>query len=119
MSIINRITARMIEIGITKAELQKRSNLKRSTFYNIFDPKTNENKLALETIRAVAIALDTNIDYLINGTSEYHSLSINKAEQSLIYKFRLLNEFAQEKVYDYLDDLVGNENNIKKEKNHA
>ncbi len=75
MGLIDRIVTKMQQLNITKAELQKKSGLKKSTFYNIFDKKTNTEKIKLETIRAIAIALNTTLDFLIYGTPE--NVSIN------------------------------------------
>ena len=67
MDIIDRVLALMDKQGISKAELQKMSGLKKSTFYNIFDNKTNPDKIKLETMRPIAEALNTTLDFHITG----------------------------------------------------
>ena len=68
MSIKDRILNLMEQKGLTKADLFRLvPELKRSTFYNIFDSKTNPKNITLDTIRPIAKALDTTLDYIING----------------------------------------------------
>lgn len=67
MELINRILAVMQERNLSKADLHRLSGLKKSTFYNIFDEKTNPSKIQLDTIRAIADALNTSLDYLMTG----------------------------------------------------
>ena len=67
MELINRILALMQEQNLSKADLHRLSGLKKSTFYNVFDEKTNPSKIQLDTIRAIADALNTSLDYLMTG----------------------------------------------------
>lgn len=67
MELINRILALMQEQNLSKADLHRLSVLKKSTFYNVFDEKTNPSKIQLDTIRAIADALNTSLDYLMTG----------------------------------------------------
>ena len=67
MELINRILALMQEQNLSKADLHRLSGLKKSTFYNVFDEKTNPSKIQLGTIRAIADALNTSLDYLMTG----------------------------------------------------
>lgn len=67
MELINRILVLMQEQNLSKADLHRLSGLKKSTFYNVFDEKTNPSKIQLDTIRAIADALNTSLDYLMTG----------------------------------------------------
>ena len=67
MELIDRILALMQEQNLSKADLHRLSGLKKSTFYNVFDEKTNPSKIQLDTIRAIADALNTSLDYLMTG----------------------------------------------------
>lgn len=67
MELIDRILLLMQQQNLSKADLHRLSGLKKSTFYNVFDEKTNPAKIQLETIRAIADALNTTLDYLMTG----------------------------------------------------
>lgn len=54
---------------MTKADLFRNTNLKRSTLYNVFDEKTNPNNLNLETVKEIAHALNVSVEYLVYGGS--------------------------------------------------
>ena len=62
---MDRVKERIISLlnkkNISKAELQKLSGLKKSTFYNIFDDKTNSDNLCLKTLKALSNVLKTRI----------------------------------------------------------
>lgn len=63
------------ERNMSKADLLRLSNLKKSTFYNIFDVKTDENNLNLDTVKQIAKALNVSIDYLIDENDTSHILN--------------------------------------------
>lgn len=67
MELIDRILMLMQKQNLSKADLHRLSGLKKSTFYNLFDEKTNPDKIQLDTIRAIADALNTTLDYLMTG----------------------------------------------------
>lgn len=62
MDIITRLTEKMNNKNLNKMELARISGIKKSTVYNIFNGKHN---IKLETLRPIAKALDTTLDYLI------------------------------------------------------
>lgn len=97
MDLINRILTLMQEQNLSKADLHRLSGLKKSTFYNVFDEKTNPSKIQLDTIRAIADALNTSLDYLMTGkesqmvTGSYDIntiISIGRDGKRTIYKIR-------------------------------
>lgn len=75
MNIRERILILMKEQNISKADLYRmvEKDLKRSTFYNIFDKKTNLSNITLDTIRPIKNALNTTLDYLITGEEDCKS----------------------------------------------
>lgn len=70
MNIIDRIVELMNKQGVSKKDLLKLTGLSKSTFYYLFSDTINENKISLETIRPIAKALNTTLDYLIFGEDE-------------------------------------------------
>lgn len=66
LSLKEKLLKLLFERNMSKADLLRLSNLKKSTFYNIFDEKTDENNLNLDTVKQLAKALNVSIDYLID-----------------------------------------------------
>ena len=66
LSLKEKLLKLLFERNMSKADLLRLSNLKKSTFYNIFDEKTDENNLNLDTVKQLAKALNISIDYLID-----------------------------------------------------
>lgn len=66
LSLKEKLLKLLFERNMSKADLLRLSNLKKSTFYNIFDEKTDENNLNLDTVKQIAKALNVSIDYLID-----------------------------------------------------
>ena len=117
MSIIDRILNLMNEQNITKADLYRlvEQEVKRSTFYNIFDKKTNPYNLTLDTIRPIAKALNTTIDYIVTGNETYKS---NEMITILDYQGEPLNyELTEDdaKALKYIAEKMSKSN--KKDKN--
>ena len=66
LSLKEKLLKLLFERNMSKADLLRLSNLKKSTFYNIFDEKTDDNNLNLDTVKQLAKALNISIDYLID-----------------------------------------------------
>lgn len=99
MDVIDRVLDLMKQQGISKGDLLRLSGLKRSTFYNIFDPKTNADKIKLDTMRPIAAALNTTLDYLITGKT---TQSINESfNPNTIIS---IGRNGQRTVYEISDD---------------
>lgn len=69
LSLKEKLLQLLNERNMSKADLLRLSNLKKSTFYNIFDEKTDENNLNLDTVKELAKALNVSLDYLIDDES--------------------------------------------------
>jgi len=67
MNTIERIKELMKNKNITVNELLQKTSIKRSTFYYILSNEENLKKTNIETLRAIAIALNVSLDFLING----------------------------------------------------
>lgn len=103
MNLIDRITQLMIEKNISKADLYRLTGLKKSTLYNIFDKKTNTDKVKLDTIKAIAKALDTTVDYLMFGNVRNES---EKQIPQILINYELLTNEGKKKADEYISDLL-------------
>ncbi len=102
MTMIDRILEKMDEKNYKKADLCRITGINTSTIYNIFDSKTNPNKIKINTIQAIAKALDTTVDFLVYGTIESVESSISIFEDM----FEQLTTEGQKKAIDYINDLL-------------
>lgn len=64
---LERILYLMESLNINKNQLAKLANLPRTTIYSALSSEENCRKTKLETMRPIAAALKTTLDYLITG----------------------------------------------------
>lgn len=64
---LERIMHLMEQLGITKNKLAIMSGLSRTTVYHALSCEENCRKTQLETMRPIAAALNTTLDYIIKG----------------------------------------------------
>lgn len=104
MSVIERIKAIMEKRGLTRADLVNLSGLKKSTVYSLFSTKVNEEKIELETIRAISRVLNVTMDYLIYGeekekpTSKLVSLKLEMALNEVGMKMSDLDDLDSDQT---------------------
>ena len=96
-----RILNLLKEKHMTKADVLKKSNLKKSTLYNIFDEKTDVKNINIETMREICSALNTTLDYIINGNEELKYGSPNKQTENTI---RLIARGGKVKEFKVSDE---------------
>ena len=109
-----RIISLLNKKNISKAELQKLSGLKKSTFYNVFDDKTNSDNLCLKTLKALSNVLNVSIDYLVYGNKKtclyltYGNNIDNKSNMELNYipKISQRIRILRQKYNINIDDLA-------------
>ncbi len=73
-----RILSLLSEKKISKAELQRIANLKKSTLYNVFNEKTDINNVSIGTMKSIARSLNTTLDYLIEGKNSVTKLVLGR-----------------------------------------
>ena len=96
-----RILNLLKEKHMTKADVLKKSNLKKSTLYNIFDEKTDVKNINIETMKEICSALNTTLDYIINGNEELKYGSPNKQTENTI---RLIARGGKVKEFKVSDE---------------
>lgn len=108
-----RILNLLKEKEMTKADILKKSNLKKSTLYNVFDEKTDIKNINLETITAICSALNTTLDYIIDGNDELkYGSSKNQCENTirLIARGGTVKEFrVNEEKRKAIETLLGDD----------
>lgn len=67
---LERILKLMEEKGLNKNQLAQRTGLPRTTIYSALASEESCQKAKLETIRPIAKALGTTLDYIISGNEE-------------------------------------------------
>lgn len=67
---LERILNLMKEQGINKNKLAKLASLPATTIYSALSNEENLQKSKLETVKAIAYALSTTLDYIVTGKSE-------------------------------------------------
>lgn len=109
----NRLMQIMHEKKITKAELFKLSHLKKSTFYNIFNEKTDPNNLSIDTVLAITKVLDTTPEFLIYGdeSKRQRKTEYNKKEDVVDLKMkknkiRIFKRGGGVEEYEVADDEI-------------
>lgn len=103
MNLIDRINQILKEKNISKADLYRMTGLKKSTLYNVFDKKTNPDKIKLDTIKAIASALNVTVDYLMFGKTD---TAINAQIPLILINYELLTDEGKKKADDYISDLL-------------
>lgn len=96
-----RILNLLKEKQMTKADILKKSNLKKSTLYNIFDEKTDVKNINIETMKEICSALNTTLDYIIDGNEELKYGSSNKQTENTI---RLIARGGKVKEFKVSDE---------------
>lgn len=64
---LERILHLMSQLDINKNQLAKLANLPRTTVYSALSSEENCKKTKLDTMRPIAKALNTTLDYIITG----------------------------------------------------
>lgn len=104
MDIVTRLTEKMNNKNLNKMELARISGIKKSTVYNIFNGKYN---IKLETLRPIAKALDTTLDYLITGREQqYQPHTLTDDEKYLLALFNELAESSQKLCISSIEGMV-------------
>lgn len=67
---LERILYLMRELDINKNQLAKMCNLPRTTIYTALASEENVQKTKLETLRAIAGAMQISLDYIIYGNTD-------------------------------------------------
>lgn len=100
-----RILKLLKEKNMTKADLLKMSNLKKSTLYNVFDEKTDIGNVNLETLKSIANALNVSLDLLVSGKEEFSNyVSITKIKIPVLGSIACGQPiFADENLECYVD----------------
>lgn len=106
MEIFERIKQRRIALGMTQDDLAAKLGYKsRSTIARI---ESGDNDITRSKIVAFAKALEVEPGYLLGTTSA------KDTPQALIDAYNKLNPTAQQKLRDYIDDLLSNPKNLRK-----
>ena len=99
-----KIKSLRISHGFTQDELAKRLNTTKQTVYKYEnDIITN---IPLDKIEIMAEMFSVTPASITGWEDSDSNESISPSEQSLLTKFRQLNDEGQEKVSDYTEDLV-------------
>ncbi len=110
MDFLAKLDFLMQQKDINKSKLSKESNIPYTTIDGFY--KKGYQNAKISTIKKLASYFDTTIDYLMIDeitNPEYgktSGFSVSVAERDIIEKYRCLNDEGQEKVQDYVDDLV-------------
>ncbi|MDR1906494.1 MAG: helix-turn-helix domain-containing protein [Clostridiales bacterium] len=92
-TVIDRIKKAMSEKNITMNVLVEKTNLKRSTLYYILEDEENIKKTKIETLFAIASALDVSIDYIMYGDNiknETNNYSMDENNMTPTEKLKMI-----------------------------
>lgn len=67
---LDRVLFLMQQLNINKNQLAKMCDLPRTTIYSALSSEENLQNTKLETLRAIARALQTSLDYIIYGKTD-------------------------------------------------
>lgn len=102
MSIYDRVQSLIKERGLTVKQLERECDLANATIRRWATQTPN-----IESVRRVAQALNTSIDYLVNGDSPNTTkppicdgVPLSQMEADMIAMFRLLPEASRKEVFD-------------------
>lgn len=112
--ILARLRKAKAASGFTNSELSSRSGVSLGTVNKILSGDTLEPKLP--ALMAIASALGVSVDWLIYGDgsrASYITSSLSPQLQALADALNQLNEEGQEKVLDYVANLVASGRYIK------
>jgi DNA-binding helix-turn-helix protein len=114
MSIGERIKKRRQELGLSAEDVANKLGISPATIYRYESNYINSMKV--DKLTAIATVLHVSESYLM-GWDDKNIISTetipNSKEDRLILSFRQLNIEGQEKVLEYVDDLVSSNKYIK------
>ena len=88
------------------AQLVQVTGLSSSTVYEIISGKTNELNIGVGKMLKIAQALNVSIEFLYGRDESESSKLLDDSEERLINEFRELNKEGQERILNYIDDIV-------------
>lgn len=106
MTIGERIRGRRLQLGLSADDIAEKVQKDRATIYRY---ESNDiEKLPVSIIEPLAAALSCSPAYLMGWTycAESSGYMVSEYEKTIIESYRLLNEEGQEKVVDYINDLI-------------
>lgn len=113
MNFLEKLDYLMEDRSINKSKLSKMSGVPYTTIDGFYKKGYENTKLS--TIRKLSEALNVSLDYLFDETSDEKASSA--AESKAIFPAQLariievynrMNPAGQEKLYEYAEDLFGN-----------
>lgn len=113
MNFLEKLDFIMEKRSINKSKLSKISGVPYTTIDGFYKKGYENTKLS--TIRKLSEALDVSLDYLFDETLDEQSLSVT--DTAAIFPARLariieiyskMNPSGQDKLYEYAEDLFGN-----------
>ena len=101
---INRIKQLKKNNKITTAELADLANVPKGTLTKILSGEIKDAKM--KTIKSIASALNTSVDYLVYGDDVSPTRAANSNETQLLTMYRKLNSEDQKLLLNYANTLI-------------
>ncbi len=110
MDFLEKLDMLLKQKDLNKKSFSRESKIPYTTIYGWY--KRGYEGLNLSTLRKIASFFNTSLDFWAYDNitdpdyGKTSGFSVSVAEMEIIEKYRCLNDEGQEKVQDYVDDLV-------------